>query len=355
MASASKHDYNKSTWEKAMHICKQSLNCDDFHHIQQLQSYDAILESLEKIQEQNNRRDLPSILTGVPQSLTRFNDFLYVFTLVGQSDNDMVQSTMIWGAVHLTLHVSISYTSVYNSILNQTVSLLGDMSNDLEIFKMYEWLIQQDESLNNLLVDVLADVLIFWVRMIRFCVAILLVCPTDLNLARPILNSIVNLANMYWSNIQQEFDETTDRIRKHLKQVKETAEALSLKQASSQSQHIVRKLDGLSLDESRVSRLPFSNIPFPQYPQFFGRSNELNRIREELDPGATQHKYNCLTLTGMGGAGKTQIALRYGYERIQKGAEIIMWIQSDGDLALLQSFTEIAKLLELPGASDADK
>ncbi|KAL9570820.1 hypothetical protein ACKAV7_005157 [Fusarium commune] len=38
----------------------------------------------------------------------------------------------------------------------------------------------------------------------------------------------------------------------------------------------------------------------------------------------------------MGGAGKTQIALRYGYERIQKGAEI-----------------KIAKLLELPGASAA--
>lgn len=57
---------------------------------------------------------------------------------------------------------------MYSSIFSETVSLLVDMSHDLEIFKMYEWLFRQDNGLNDLLVDVLADVLIFWVHMARF-------------------------------------------------------------------------------------------------------------------------------------------------------------------------------------------
>lgn len=46
------------------------------------------------------------------------------------------------------------------------------MGHDLEIFKMYEWIFKNedstDERLDGLLVDVLVDVITFWVKTIRF-------------------------------------------------------------------------------------------------------------------------------------------------------------------------------------------
>lgn len=52
----------------------------------------------------------------------------------------------------------------------------------------------------------------------------------------------------------------------------------------------------------------------------------------------------------MGGVGKSQIALEYGYRQCEKGTSVF-WINCETSLAISESFRNIANHFHLPGAS----
>lgn len=58
-----------------------------------------------------------------------------------------------------------------------------------------------------------------------------------------------------------------------------------------------------------------------------------------------------ITLQGLGGIGKTSIALHYGYTEASH-YDVVLWMYSQTSIALAQSFTEAALKLELTGASE---
>lgn len=58
-----------------------------------------------------------------------------------------------------------------------------------------------------------------------------------------------------------------------------------------------------------------------------------------------------LALYGMGGVGKSHVALKYvEREQSNKGFDAIFWIQAETSVAIQQSFTEVALRLRLPDA-----
>jgi predicted ATPase len=57
-----------------------------------------------------------------------------------------------------------------------------------------------------------------------------------------------------------------------------------------------------------------------------------------------------VTLQGLGGIGKTSIALHYAYTEAPR-YDVVLWMYSQTSIALAQSFTEAALKLELSGAS----
>ncbi|KAF1954827.1 hypothetical protein CC80DRAFT_416915 [Byssothecium circinans] len=90
-----------------------------------------------------------------------------------------------------------------------------------------------------------------------------------------------------------------------------------------------------------------NNIPYPRNPNFFGREKELTAIGEHLDHVQGDLKFRSLALWGMGGIGKTQIALEYTRKREQDGLGAIFWVHSEKTIDMYQSFTAIAELLDL--------
>lgn len=91
----------------------------------------------------------------------------------------------------------------------------------------------------------------------------------------------------------------------------------------------------------------------PQNPRFFGRRDILDQLREKLEASPLVLAPHSVTLQGIGGVGKTSIALQFAH--LSKASkDSVMWIQSETQIALAQSFTQAARELHLPDVSEGD-
>ena len=96
-------------------------------------------------------------------------------------------------------------------------------------------------------------------------------------------------------------------------------------------------------------------MPAPRNPRFFGRETILKDIDNSIGKAASREGLRSLALYGLGGVGKTQIALAYAHQ-VKDSFEAVLWVNSETDLALSASISQIARELELPGitAQSAD-
>lgn len=103
-------------------------------------------------------------------------------------------------------------------------------------------------------------------------------------------------------------------------------------------------------DLATAEQLARHFIPFPENPHFFPRDDVLPLLRARLDHDHRDNHQRSMLLWGIGGVGKTQLALAYAYERKHQGLKTILWISSETKETILQSFTELSVKLKLEGA-----
>jgi hypothetical protein len=95
-------------------------------------------------------------------------------------------------------------------------------------------------------------------------------------------------------------------------------------------------------DTMFLGRLPSQNLPTIQNPAFYGRDLELQRLVQHLHPGNIPKKLLIASLHGLGGGGKTQIALEYAY-RFVSSYDAILWVTAESSLKLADSFKSIGQ------------
>ncbi|KAJ6123350.1 hypothetical protein N7512_005815 [Penicillium capsulatum] len=87
-------------------------------------------------------------------------------------------------------------------------------------------------------------------------------------------------------------------------------------------------------------------VPFERNPGFVGRDFILDALRTEL------HQRRIITLLGLGGIGKTQIALEAIYRMKEAGDYSVFWV-SAGDRETMEAcYREIGRRLEVPGIDE---
>jgi hypothetical protein len=88
-------------------------------------------------------------------------------------------------------------------------------------------------------------------------------------------------------------------------------------------------------------------MPFERNPRFTGRESELAKVEENLFIGDQTAK---IAITGLGGVGKTQLALELVY-RIRAGQKncSMIWIPATNRESLEQAYLDIAKQLGISG------
>jgi tetratricopeptide (TPR) repeat protein len=99
-------------------------------------------------------------------------------------------------------------------------------------------------------------------------------------------------------------------------------------------------------EETHASHPQFWYVPHLRNPFFTGREELLFHLHEVLHTQKQTVAVTQRALCGLGGIGKTQIALEYAY-RYQREYQAIFWIKADTRENLLADFLALAKLLHL--------
>lgn len=88
----------------------------------------------------------------------------------------------------------------------------------------------------------------------------------------------------------------------------------------------------------------------PRNPNFVGREELLDELEHRLTRATTAVVPH--SLQGMGGVGKTQLAVEFAYRR-RSDCDLIWWIPADGPAQIQRSLTELAARLRLPVEGEA--
>jgi tetratricopeptide (TPR) repeat protein len=84
-------------------------------------------------------------------------------------------------------------------------------------------------------------------------------------------------------------------------------------------------------------------LPYPRYRSFKGRQTELERTHRTL---TSYNRAAIQAVAGLGGLGKTQLALEYAY-RYHQDYQYIFWVAADNSATIEISYRQIAEKLRL--------
>ncbi len=114
----------------------------------------------------------------------------------------------------------------------------------------------------------------------------------------------------------------------------------------------VENLTSLAASLARTDFPPIWNIPFPRNLFFSGREDLLTQLHAELHEGRTAALTQAIS--GLGGVGKTQLAVEYAYRYYQE-YQAVLWAHAESVEVLTSSYIEIAALLNLPGKDSQEQ
>ncbi len=119
----------------------------------------------------------------------------------------------------------------------------------------------------------------------------------------------------------------------------------------------------LALDEQETRQLleasltalsPHWLVPLPRNPFFTGREEILEALHTQLHVEQVVALTQSYAIRGLGGIGKTQIALEYAYRHALEYSAIF-WIDAETIEHIMSSLLRIAELLQLPERQEADQ
>ena len=100
----------------------------------------------------------------------------------------------------------------------------------------------------------------------------------------------------------------------------------------------------------KVARARPHNLPFAPNPAFTGREADLEKLGAVLQKRGEVAVIQTVALHGLGGVGKTQLAVEYAWKHVG-GYEAVLWVKADSPQTLDASLAGIASVLGLPEAS----
>ena len=119
---------------------------------------------------------------------------------------------------------------------------------------------------------------------------------------------------------------------------------------------------GLLLEEPALSSepspaadsSPLWTVPFRRNPFFTGREEVLEHLHTRLTANRAAALTQTQAISGLGGIGKTQIAIEYAY-RYREEYRSVFWARAASYETLLTDFVELANLLQVPGSNQQDQ
>lgn len=209
--------------------------------------------------------------------------------------------------------------------------MLEELSLTLPRLKVYEKTLPMDRALETALLDVYTEVICFYARSIHFFRT----------------NPHVLLRQGAWEKFQLDFGRTIRRIKTMSAIVESEADLARMRVEDVKYKEVLELMDDLKKtkihDEDAIR---CHHIPSELNSRFWGREQALKAIDTALDPDYRADALKSFALYGMGGVGKTQIALQYANKNRGR-FNVILWVAADSTISIWQSFLDIVKRLGL--------
>ena len=145
-----------------------------------------------------------------------------------------------------------------------------------------------------------------------------------------------------------------ERQRESLAQYQQEYDELKMQASPAQMQNVTNLLQQQDMKLDEIQRLlpQVWNVPHHRNPNFTGRKDILSNLRAALTSGEPSAWKQAIT--GMGGVGKTQLAIEYIYRR-KTDYKVIWWIRSEEPAAMAADYADLAASLDLPEKNSPDQ
>ncbi|KAH6627517.1 P-loop containing nucleoside triphosphate hydrolase protein [Chaetomium tenue] len=99
----------------------------------------------------------------------------------------------------------------------------------------------------------------------------------------------------------------------------------------------------------QAANLPYYQLPFGRNPGFFGRTRILDQIREALGSPDSSRSIRSIALWGIGGIGKSQVALEYASQQVLEKCPLVLWIPAQTSTDMSRALVTAAGQVRPPG------
>ena len=104
-----------------------------------------------------------------------------------------------------------------------------------------------------------------------------------------------------------------------------------------------KRIQGMESDRKPHFKVSF-NLPHRRNRNFTGRKSFLENIHSQLSQEENSQRSSTVAIYGIGGVGKTQVALEYAYQ-CSKDYSSVLWINAQSLQSVQRSFADIAQRL----------
>ena len=235
-------------------------------------------------------------------------------------------TALVWGSIRLML---VLCPNSAQDTLQQILDMLEEISLSLPRFRHYEKTLPVDNSFERALLDVYTEMICFCARTIHF----LRSNPHSL------------LRQNAWTDRRQDFDRTVKRIQRLSSRVEHEADLARMRTHEARYSEVLEVVKGLrksKIEEKNVKRGQIY-LPRTQSKHFCGRDEDLDTIRNAFALNGNHTSTTgpqVFALYGMGGVGKTQIALGFA-NKYRKTYDDIFWIAAESTTSIAQSCWEM--------------
>ncbi|KAI0888151.1 uncharacterized protein GGS22DRAFT_185531 [Annulohypoxylon maeteangense] len=324
--------YSQS-WQDTITQCERTLERPDLERALRVKSRQDFREELGKLLI--NYPDEPSkkAILLIHPHLDHYEVFARNF--VDMMENP-VDTSMMWGLLSLVFNLALGSSGPI-SPLRQITTWLERIGLELKHSNECRNKITDLEGVKSDVVEVNKEVVILW-----------------LNIIMMFRNEGVGheswLGRSSWNTLTTKFNAALKNIAEAVHRMEKVVE-MAEKHAQNMNQWSILQ-SHLSLSHLQLETVtsPCHTLPVAENRQFFGRQEILRQLEDHLKPADTNARLSSIALYGLGGVGKTQVALAYAYQKIDH-LDAIFWISAESPYSIQQSFSRAAlDALRLPKA-----
>jgi hypothetical protein len=241
----------------------------------------------------------------------------------------------------------VQLASTADSILQEIFDMIEDLALTLPRLKCCEHTISMGADMELVLLALYREFICFYARTIRLlrdsrhCKYRVLKLTHDSK-----LNLQAFLLRSSWPTIRADFRRTIQRAKRLSSDIEREVDVCRMQLVNQKYRVVLDFMAELKTQSSKNVNQVTHYLPLAECSHFYGRDDILRLIDEALFVSPSTRSLRSFALYGMGGVGKTQIALKYANASREK-FDVILWISAENPVTIWQSFRRISKILDL--------